>query len=153
MIETVQTVELICERCNKAYTALPSYYPTWRKYCKECRKIVNKEKWGKDHHRRVVVKEDSTVILRTHKPKSNYKEEYADWYNAGFVAGSYGDLRERFREIYIKCKGFMVEARDALYREEAYKIEVKGLSEDERCAWLLGFINQAIDGELNCQIC
>jgi len=103
--------------------------------------------------RHIVVGEGMAVIQGDRKPKDNYKDKYPDWFNAGLVAGSYGGLRERFRDIYIQCKGMMIEARDALYQEKAYKEDVKGLNEVERCAWLLGFLNKAIDAELNRQIC
>ena len=152
MIETVQSVELICDKCLETYTALVSNYRPHRKYCDTCRKKVNSEK-GTKSKRQVVVSESVTVISGIRQPKNNYRDKYPDWYNAGFVAGTYGYLRDRFRELYIQYRGMMIEARDALYQEEQYKAEIKGLDEDERCAWLLGFINQAIDGELNRQIC
>ena len=68
-----------------------------------------------------------------------------EWYNAGLYTGKQGYLRDKFYELFAKLDDFLLVMAE-IRKDSKYLAEIKGLDDNKRRAWLIGFfscINQA----------
>lgn len=128
----------ICKLCNKEFEfEQKKAYGNKQKYCYACKEELRlHDSMGE---RRVRVKEDNPIIKRDNS-SSSYIVKHNDCYLAGLYVGKQGYLREKYLEL--RALGMMdIEIYHQIKNDDKWLAEMKGLSLEQKCAWILGFYN------------
>jgi hypothetical protein len=135
-----QKLKYFCTVCGDEIIAVSASLRSHPKYCNICSRKIKSER--------------DKGLMRQRKgemPKKKVKTQgklilvNIEWYNAGLYTGKQGYLRDKFYELFAKLDDFLLVMAE-IRKDSKYLAEIKGLDDNKRRAWLIGFfscINQA----------
>jgi len=133
---------MICEVCGQEYDEQILHQGQKHHYCYGCKSKVKLER--ENNRRRIVVTENMKVIPNR-KPTGKLITDNIEWFESGLFAGKQGYLRERFYELFSKLDDFLLVMAE-IRKEFKYLSEIKGLNDNQRRSFLIGFFTAVNKG-------
>jgi hypothetical protein len=138
-----QKLKYFCKVCGDEIIAVSASLRSHPKYCGICRRKVKSERdkdWMRKSRKGEIQKHGNSSIKAQSKIIANI-----EWYNAGLYAGKQGYLRERFYELLTKHNDFLI-VMEQLRDDPKWIAEIKGLLEDQRRCYMMGFFAEINKG-------